>query len=181
MRFDDAHIWTGDVLSEPESAQFQQGKYEALLKLAPYARDGSREAAAVVLKLDGSEFYFGVGEIDRVSAFVPAREPVAHFHTHADEWAQSEVDWSSFLLAPNVEQAHVITPKRTFSLHKPSGWKMLFAEQDEEIEARYMEFYTATIALSPHWSPAKDTIWTRETTRLMARRYNINFREGTRT
>ena len=180
MSFDDAHEWAGDALPEIESAQFQQGKYNALLKLAPYARAGSREAASVVLKLDGSEFYFGVGEIDRVSAFVPARESVAHLHTHSDEWAQSETDWSNFLLAPSVEQAHVITPLRTFSLHKPVRWKMPFADQSANIEAQYMEFYAATIASSLGWSPAKDTIWTRETNRYMARRYNINFREGTR-
>ena len=85
MHFDDAHVWVGDALPEAESAEFQQGKHDALLKLAPYARDDSREAAAVVLKLDGSEFDFAVGEIDRVSAFVPALESVAHLHTHADE------------------------------------------------------------------------------------------------
>ena len=180
MPFDALHEWTGDDLAEPESVQFQQGKLDALLKLLPYARNGSREAAAVVLKLDGSEYDFRVGEIDRVSAFVPAHEPVAHFHTHAHEWAQSEVDWANFLLAGSVEQAHVITPLRTFSLHKPIGWEMPFVEQQNTIETRYMSFYGALIASSPGWSPAKDTIWTRETTRSMARRYGINFREGTR-
>ena len=181
MRFDDAHIWAGDVLPEGESAQFQQGKYEALLKLTPYARDGSREAAAVVLKLDGSEFYFGVGEIDRVSAFVPAHDSVAHFHTHADEWAQSEVDWSSFLFAPSVEQAHVITPKRTYSLHKPKGWLMPFLENESQIQWRYLEELKRVTNLSFGWSPANESRWREETTRFMARRYNINFREGTRT
>ena len=181
MRFDDAHLWTGDALPATESQEFQQGKWDALLKLSPYAREGSREAAAVVLKLDGSEFNFEEGEIDSVYSRIPAYQGVAHLHTHADEWAQSEVDWSSFLLTDSVEQAHVITPLRTFSLYKPRGWRMLFVEQQNSIEARYMKFYAAIIASSPGWSPAKDTIWTRETTRLMARRYNINFREGTRT
>ena len=180
MPFDDAHEWAGDALPEIESAQFQQGKFNALLKLAPYAREGSREAAAVVLKLDGSEFDFAVGEIDSVDSRIPAYQSVAHLHTHPFEWAQSEVDWSSFLLIGNVGQAHVITPLRTFLLHKPTGWRMPFAEQQNVIEAHYMEFYAATIASSPDWSPAKDTIWTRETSRYMARRYNINFREGTR-
>ena len=181
MRFDDAHVWAGDALPAAESAQFQQGKYNALLKLVPYAREGSREAAAVVLKLDGSEFDFAVGEIDSVDSRIPAYQGVAHLHTHPYEWAQSEADWSSFLLIGNVEQAHVITPLRTFSLHKPIGWKMPFIEQQSVIEARYMNFYATVIALSPNWSPAKDTIWTRETTRLMARRYNIHFREGIHT
>ncbi len=180
MRFDDAHEWAGDALPAPESNEFQQGKYEALLKLAPYAREGSREAAAVVLKLDGSEFYFGVGEIDRVSAFVPAREPVAHLYTHADEWAQSEVDWSNFLLASSVEQAHVITPLRTYSLHKPVGWKMPLRDGEGQIQRSFLEELKRIADLSAGWSPTNERCWREETNLFVARRYNINFREGTR-
>ena len=180
MPFDALHEWAGDDVAEPESAQFQQGKLNALLKLLPYAREGLREAAAVVLKLDGSEFDFAVGQIDRVSAFVPAREPAAHLHTHADEWAQSEVDWSSFLLVPNVEQAHVITPHRTYSLHKPPGWQMLWQESQRQIQRGYLDELKRITDLSSGWSLANESDWKKETSFYMARRYNINFREGTR-
>ena len=180
MRFDEAHVWSGDALPAPESVEFQQGKWEALLKLLPYAQGGSRKAAAVVLKLDGSEFYFGVGEIDRVSAFVPPREPVAHLHTHADEWAQSEVDWANFLLAPSVEQAHVITPHRTYSLHKPIGWKMPLRDGESQTQRKILDELRRVSALSLGWSPANERRWREETNHFMARRYNINFREGTR-
>ena len=123
MRFDDAHEWAGDALPEGESAQFQQGKYEALLKLVPYARAGTREAVAVVLKLDGSEFDFAVGEVDLVDSRIPRSEAVAHLHSHPDEWPQGEKDWSNFLNTESVEQVHVIAPDSIYSLHKPIDWK----------------------------------------------------------
>lgn len=180
MPFDALHVWTM-ALPAPETLEFQRGKLDALQKLLPYTRDGSREAASVVLKLDGSEFDFAVGDEDSVDSRIPANQAVAQLHTHSEEWAQSEVDWSSFLRVASVEQSHVVTPLHTYSLHKPEGWKALAMENNSAIIARYFSFYSNIVALSPAWSPAKDTIWTCETTRLMARHYGILFREGTRT
>ena len=181
MPFDDAHIWMEQILRERESLEFQQGKFNALLKLLPYAREGSREAAAVVLKLDGSEFNFEEGEIDSVYSQIPAYESVAHLHTHPYEWAQSEVDWSSFLLIGNVEQAHVITPLRTYSVHKPIGWKMPWRDGELQIQQHYLDELRRITRLSLGWSPENERRWREATSRYMARRYNINFREGTRT
>lgn len=91
MPFDALHVWT-TALPAPENLEFQRGKFDALQKLLPYARDGSREAASVVLKLDGSEFDFAVGDEDSVNSLLPAFETVAHLHTHPENWAHSEVD-----------------------------------------------------------------------------------------
>ena len=122
MPFDDAHIWMEQVLPERESLEFQQGKFNALLKLLPYARSGSREAASVVLKLDGSEFDFAVGDEDAVESQIPRTETVAHLHTHPENWGHSEQDWGLILNCSSVEQTHVIAPHYTYSLHKPRGW-----------------------------------------------------------
>ncbi len=181
MPFDDAHIWMEQVLPARESLEFQQGKFKALLKLLPYARSGSREAAAVVLKLDGSEFDFAEGEIDSVYSRISRFDAVAHLHTHPYEWAQSEVDWSSFLLLGNVEQAHVITPLRTYSLHKPVGWQMSWGDSERQIERYYLDELGRVTRLDLGWSPANERRWREATNFYMARRYNINFREGTRT
>ena len=90
----------------------------------------------MVLKLDGSEFDFAAGEVDSVVSQVPAHQFVAHLHTHAHEWAQSEVDWSSFLLIESINQAHVVTPTRTYSLHKLVGWSAPPGEDSAAITAR---------------------------------------------
>lgn len=131
MPFDDAHLWAGDALPEPELPEFQQGKYNALLKLLPYAREGSREAASVVLKLDGSEFDFEEGEIDSVYSLIPRFDAVAHLHSHPENWAHSEEDWNLILSYASVEQTHVIAPDFTYSLHKPSDWNPLDYDLEE--------------------------------------------------
>ena len=125
MLFDDAHIWTGEVLSEIESPEFQQGKYNALKRLFPYAQQGAREAAVVVLKINGEIWRMNVGEADEVEIDAPANEEVALLHTHDQNLGHSERDWFTLLNHENLEQSHVIAPNFTFSLHKPFGWNLM--------------------------------------------------------
>ncbi len=143
--FDLAHEWTGDALSESESAAFQEGKAKALQKLLPYAHPSSnQEAASVVLELNGSEFDFRVGERFEVMVLVPANRAVAHLHTHPDAEPQSLEDWQEFLPVHAVRQAHVIAPNATYSLHKPPAWENTVRPiRRREIAVAYFEVYQA--------------------------------------
>ncbi len=124
MPFDAAHLWVGDDRPETELAAFQQGKFDALKKLLPYAQSGAREAAAVVLKSNGEIWCMEVGTVDEVEIDAPAHEAVALLHTHDQNWGHSERDWFTLLNHWNLEQSHVVAPELTLSLCKPRGWNL---------------------------------------------------------
>ena len=179
--FESSHDWSGDALPESESEAFQRGKADAVTKLLPYAQTGTNEAASVILKKDGSESHFAVGKSDQVWSQIPRGEAVAQLHTHPYEWAHSDTDWIGFLQIGEMEQVHIVTPLRTYSLVKPSGWTSpLSTESESAIEANYDADYESAKNLRPGWSRANETYWRAEASRRMAQRYGIIFREGKR-
>jgi len=121
--FDKAHRWTGGALPETESKVFQDGKAKALEDLLPYTKPGSLEAATIVLKRDGSRFGgIATGKHEDVDVSAPMNVPVALLHTHDYDGPHSEGDWASLIVNRGIEQSHVVTANKTYSLHKPPGW-----------------------------------------------------------
>jgi len=179
--FESMHVWLGEALIEAESEAFQNGKAAAVRKLEPFAKEGSREAASVVLKLDGSEYNFEAGVEDEVNCQIPGDQVVAHFHTHPVEWPHSEADWPGFLSIGSIEQSHVITPTTTYSLHKPIGWKVDPYDVCElSVLENYDELLDDEILKSKSWSPRLETAWKESVFHQMAAHYGIIVRIGKR-
>jgi len=194
--FERAHQWQGDE-AETESEVFQSSKKDAMQKLLPYARHQSNEAACIVIKADGQQI-FSEGVEDEVEISFPDNQIVAHLHTHPKDDAQSPQDWSDFLWFPSVEQSHVIAPTRTFSLHKPTGWR----PQDYGLEAYFSSDIEGEVEAAKQrngnqiekdyndfmdkeyfrigWSPRAERQVRETVCRLVAQRYGIKFRVGTR-
>ena len=192
--FERSHSWQGDV-PEPESDVFQRGKKKALDKLLPYTRSQSNEAACVVIKADGKQF-FATGTSDAVEISFPAHLVVAHLHTHPQDHAHSAQDWNDFLWFASVEQSHVVAPTQTFSLHKPKEWRAedhgleAYFSSDIEpeperakernrnrIEADYNEFVEQEFSRIG-WSPEAEKKVREIVCHLMADKYGVKFRIG---
>lgn len=194
--FERSHQWQGDEV-EAESERFQSSKKDAMEKLLPYTRPGSNEAACIVIKANGQQIFSeGVG--DEVSISFPDNQAVAHLHTHSQDHAQSAQDWSDFLWFPSVEQSHVIAPTRTWSLHKTTRWRPqdygleayfssdIEGEQEtarkrnrNQIERNFNEFADKEYSRIG-WSPRTEKKVRETVCRLMAQKYGIKFRVGTR-
>src|SRR5215216_4626775 len=128
--FEARYIWSGDALDEQETSEFQRGKATALQKLMPYTVARAREAACVVLRANGEELDFQVGDSNAVESVIPQADPVAILHSHPDQLPHSIRDWQNFTSYASIVQSHVVTAYRIYSLHRPQTWTPRFREVD---------------------------------------------------
>ena len=179
--FDDLHKWTGDEV-EAESAAFQGGKAREFAAILPFAHEQSlHEAAAVVLKLDGSRWDFQKGPHDHVDVGVP-KDPgvlVALLHSHPHVLAPSVVDWQTFLLSANIIQSHVICDGKTYSLHKPSGWQQPAGLTEQEMSDAFysalIDAFDETEGLGQMPNDQEEREWALES---LAATYGVQYRIG---
>jgi HK97 family phage portal protein len=195
VHFDDLHNWEGD-LPDIETPIFQQGKAKALKALLPYTKEGSVEAGTVVVRKDGRVYPLSTGEgSEEVNVAAPQGVPVALLHTHDYDGAHSDADWATFLVHGPIEQSHVVTAHKTYSLHKPVNWnpKKLGIPQatetdtDDEVAQKLSD--AENIYLNHYWDAAHqvgvgrkgwETLAADQAARAMADAHGIIYRVGTR-
>lgn len=176
--FEALHEWKGDSVP-PESEALQEGKAKAFKKLLPYAEDGKKEAASVILNSDGKEVSFEVGNIDEVKFRVPLARCTI-LHTHPTDSPFSGKDWYGILSSDNAMQEHVVGPSMTFSLHKPETWKghdispeKFNAQRKEILMGIQRQAYREGKTLSNNETDLRYN-------KIMAKKYGILYRVGTR-
>ncbi len=178
--FEERHHWIGDSI-ETESAAFQVGKARALEKLLRFTSPDSDEAGSVVLKHNGEEFDFQIGSRDEVETLLPPNEIVAVLHSHPDGFPHSVRDWFNLLNEPLIDQSHVVSAHRTYSLHKPSNWIGVDIISEGVIEVALSNALT-TIAIEQlqQNSNLTEAEFYERATGLMAKQYGIIYRIGER-
>lgn len=178
--FEERHHWIGDAI-EIESVAFQTGKARALVKLLRFTSPDSDEAGSVVLKRNGEEFDFQIGTRDEVETLLPPNEIVAILHSHPDGFPHSVCDWFNLLNEPLIEQSHVVSAHRTYSLHKPSTWTGIDLISEGKIEVALSNALTIiAIAQFQQNSNLTEADFYERATGLLAKQYGIIYRIGER-
>lgn len=176
--FNSLHKWEGPPAPH-ESEELQEGKAKAFAKLLPYAIDGKKEAASVILNRDGKEIVFKVGEIDEVSFNTPLFSKCTVLHTHPDDISFSGKDWYSTLSSDSVMQEHVVGPSTTFSLHKPEGWKGLDIDYEHFNAEREEILLGIELRALDEGKTLSDAESNHQYNQTMADKYGILYRVGT--
>jgi len=155
-------------------------KGRAIRKLLPYAESGDREGAACVLKKDGTEFDFKVGDQERVALNVPEDEACAIFHSHPNSYPHSAMDFMALLGQPSIEDSYLVCRDRIYCLRKPQHFspvqKLREVAIEDDYEATLIEVGT-TMAMASEELETEDAVLSLciEATSRLAQKYGLEF------